>query len=128
LFRGTGRGLSLVANASSTLGGGGAVRYRLQVEGASERRNLVLVWRVAGREQRLVVLPAREISLAYARLDQTGRLIWAADWLDQSGTPALVRVRARLDEGAWPDLIVRPRIMRDPSCVYNPDTFECRHA
>lgn len=128
LFRGTGGRLSFVANASSMLGGGGAVRYRLQVEDGGERRDLVLVWRVAGGERRLVVLSAREISLTYARLDQTGRLVWAGDWLDQSGVPALVRVRARLEDGAWPDLIVRPRIMRDPSCIYNPDTFECRHA
>lgn len=128
LFRGTGRGLSFVANASSTLGGGGAVRYRLQVEGDGARRDLVLAWRAAGGERRLVVLSAREISLAYARLDQTGRLIWAGEWLDQSGAPALVRVRATPDDGVWPDLIVRPRIMRDPSCIYNPDTFECRHA
>ena len=84
LFRGTGRGLSFVANASSTLGGGGAVRYRLQIEGVGERRNLVLVWRVAGGEQRVVVLSAREISLAYARLDQSGRLLWTGDWLDHA--------------------------------------------
>lgn len=128
LFRGTGRSLSFVANASSTLGGGGAVRYRLLIEGIGERRNLVLAWRAAGSERRLAVLSAREISLAYARRDQTGRLIWAGEWLDQSGAPALVRVRASLEDGVWPDLIVRLRIMRDPSCLYNPDTFECRHA
>lgn len=131
LFRGTSERLAFTAAAPSAFGAGGLRQFELRVERAQGGKRLVLAWRDQGsNERQAIVGGARELRFAYGTLDQNGSLGWTDDWSVQSGAPALVMIRAVFPDGSkarWPDLIVRTRIMRDPSCVYDADVFSCRH-
>ena len=131
LFRGTGERLQFSAVAPSAFAAKGIAQFVLSVEGGRDGKRLVLSWQgLNGPHEREVILSgAREVTLAYGALDQHGTIDWTADWTEQSGAPALVRVRASFADAAtrWPDLIVRTRIMQDPECIYDADTFGCRH-
>ncbi len=135
LFRGRRDKVSFTALTPSAIDRSGMARFELAVIEHQGQKKLRLSWSgMAGPAQpqtRILMTGASDISFAFATLDQTGVLVWREDWLDQSGAPALIRVRAKLPAGAtfqWPDLMVRPRISREPSCIYDPVSFSCRHA
>jgi general secretion pathway protein J len=132
LFRGTSERVAFTAAAPSAFGAGGLTQFELRVETVQGGKRLVLAWRGADAvaERQAIVGGARDLRFAYGTLDQNGNLGWSDDWTVQSGAPALVMIRAVFPDGSkarWPDLVVRTRIMRDPSCVYDADTFSCRH-
>lgn len=112
--------------------GGGRAHVTLTAERRGEAIELLIVWRPergSQTEQRRTLLQgARTISFAYAS-ENEGSLTWSEAWSAATGTPALVRIRAdvaRSGANRWPDLIVRPRIDRDASCIFDPVSFECR--
>jgi general secretion pathway protein J len=134
LFSGTRDSLSFAAQTPSAFGAGGLARFQLRVVGVGATRSLILSWQGAAgrtsRQEQALIVGARDISLAYATRDQNGIVSWADSWTSLPGAPALVMVRASFPDGVraqWPDLIVRPRISRDPSCIYDPVSFGCRH-
>lgn len=131
LFRASPTRMSFLALAPSAIDTGGVSRFELDVRSTAQGQDLVLSWTpLAGnpaRQQRIAVSRATAITFSYARRDQDGSLVWRNDWADQSGAPDLILVRVRGPQ-AWPDLLVRPRISRDPSCIYDPVSFGCRHA
>ena len=106
-----------------------------RVPGAGGGQGMSLVWSpLSGKKVRHVhrlANDAREIEFLFATLDQNGNLAWQKDWIDETGAPALILIRVRQlagDTVSWPELIVRPRISREPTCIYDPVSFGCRHA
>lgn len=135
LFRASATRMSFLALAPAAIDAGAVSRFDLEVTPANGGQQLVLSWTpLAGpnaRQRRVVVENADAISFAFARRDQNGSLDWRSDWVDQSGAPDLVMVRVTrrgMGSTPWPDLLVRPRISRDPTCIYDPVSFGCRHA
>jgi prepilin-type N-terminal cleavage/methylation domain-containing protein len=131
LFRASPTRMSFLALAPAAVDAGGVSRFELDVRNTATGQELVLSWTpLAGnpaRQQRIAVSQATAITFAYARRDQDGTLVWRNNWVDQSGAPDLILVRVRGPQ-PWPDLLVRPRISRDPACIYDPVSFGCRHA
>ncbi|MCE9521370.1 MAG: prepilin-type N-terminal cleavage/methylation domain-containing protein [Alphaproteobacteria bacterium] len=135
LFAGAPDSLSFTAGAPSAFGSNGNAHFQLRVIRDANLQSLSLSWRSANAtapaQQQRLIAGARTITFAYATRDQAGRMAWTDTWTGQSGAPALVMIRATFPEGSqmrWPELIVRPRVARDPSCIYDPVAFSCRHA
>jgi len=135
LFSGARDSLAFTAVSPSAFGANGLARFQLSVGRDAGAQRLVLSWQNANHatavQQQVLIAGAREISFVYATRDQNGGVSWTDSWAGQSGAPALVAIRAVFPQGSrlhWPELIVRPRIGRDPSCVYDPVSFSCRHA
>lgn len=52
---------------------------------------------------------------------------WHRQWRDQHALPEMIRIRATSkDTVPWPELILKPRIAADASCVYDAVTKFCR--
>jgi hypothetical protein len=132
LFRGTSGRLQFSAVAPSAFAARGVTQFVLSVERAPAGQRLVLSWQgLNGPAEREAILTgAGDVKIAYGVLDQHGAITWTSDWTQESGAPALVMIRAAFPPNTtmrWPDLIVRTRIMQDPQCLYDTDTFGCRH-
>ena len=130
-FEGTGDRLTFLAATSAHLGEAGIARLTLTVERNGGAATLVLssqaeIGKQSERKE-VIVAGAREITFAYAEA-VNGALRWTDIWQRRSALPALIRIRAVFAEGqgAWPDLIVRPRVDRGATCVFDPVSFECR--
>lgn len=135
LFRATPVSMSFTAVSPAAVDASEVARFELHVSGAPGNRSLSLVWSsLSGRKVRHVqklASGARDVEFVFASLDQNGNLVWRKDWVDETGAPALVVIRVRDKTGSaetWPELIVRPRISREPTCIYDPVSFGCRHA
>jgi general secretion pathway protein J len=135
LFRATRDRMSFTALSPSAIDANGLARFVLQVTEKAGKKQLNLSWTgVSGatlRQTQNLIVDASDISFAFAVLDQTGVFVWHDDWVEQSGAPALIAIRARFPAAVraqWPELVIRPRISRDPSCVYDPVSFSCRQA
>jgi general secretion pathway protein J len=50
---------------------------------------------------------------------------WYGSWHNARTLPDLIRIRATLANGKWPDLVVAPRLTADQSCVYDQLTKYC---
>ena len=127
--------MTFTALSPSAIEANGLARFVLEVTEASGKKKLNLSWTgISGttvRQTQTLLVDASDISFAFATLDQTGVFVWRDDWIEQFGAPALVIVRAKFPVGSaiqWPELVIRPRISRDPSCIYDPVSFSCRHA
>jgi prepilin-type N-terminal cleavage/methylation domain-containing protein len=135
LFRATPVSMSFTAVSPAAVDASEVARFELQVSGAPGSRSLNLVWSsLSGKQARHVqnlVTGARDVEFVFASLDQNGNLVWRKDWIDETGAPALIVIRVKGKTGtaeSWPELIVRPRISREPTCIYDPVSFGCRHA
>lgn len=135
LFRATPVSMSFTAVSPAAVDASEVTRFELLVSGDAGRKSLSLVWSpLSGKQARHVqslVTGARDVEFLYATLDQNQNLVWRQDWIEQTGAPALILIRVRKVSGdtvSWPELIVRPRISRDPTCIYDPVSFGCRHA
>ena len=135
LFRATPESMTFTAVSPAAVDASEVARFELLVSGEAGRKSLSLVWSpLSGKKVRHVhrlANDAREIEFLFATLDQNGNLAWQKDWIDETGAPALILVRVRHlagDTVSWPELIVRPRISREPTCIYDPVSFGCRHA
>lgn len=135
LFRATPSRMSFTAVSPAAVDASEIARFELLVTGEAGRMKLSLVWSpLSGKLARHVqtlATDAREIQFWFAKLDQNGNLAWQREWADETGAPALIVIRVSGQPGSavyWPELIVRPRISREPTCIYDPISFGCRHA
>lgn len=134
LFRATQDKITFTAKSPFAFDASGTARFEISTVRKGSSRALSLRWRsLSGpnhQQEKTLVAGAAEISISFGSLDQNGTMIWRNEWLDQSGVPSLIVIRVVPDEErveAWPELIVRPRISREPSCIYDPVSFGCRH-
>jgi prepilin-type N-terminal cleavage/methylation domain-containing protein len=135
LFRASPTRMTFLALAPTSMDAGGISRFEIDVRQDNGSTQLVMSWTPVagsrGTQRRVAVAGARAITFAFARRDQTGTLAWRNDWQDQNGAPDLILIRVQ-GQGSpsvvWPDLLVRPRLSRDPACIYDPVSFGCRHA
>ena len=134
LFRGTPDRMSFTANSAAAVDANGIARFELLTIDRAGKKSLLLKWTpVSGSktvQSQEIVSNAEDITFAFAVLDQTGAFIWRSDWTDQSGVPALISVSVRFPQSSvmqWPEFLVRPRVAREPTCVYDPVSFGCRH-
>ena len=135
LFRASAETMSFIAVSPTALDASEVARFELMVSGKAGSRSLHLVWTsMSGRKSRHVRQLAtglQDIEFHYAILDQNGKFVWRTDWVEQTGVPALIVIRATggaKGQMTWPELMVRPRISREPTCIYAPVSFGCRHA
>jgi len=132
-FVGNGQRMSFTAPMPPSLGQGGSARFNLTASRQDGATQLVIEWRPrhgARRESKQLLLRgAGTVAFAYATVDAAGAIAWTDTWAADAGTPALIRIRADFAQSGairWPDLIVRARIDRDSSCIFDPVSFECR--
>jgi prepilin-type N-terminal cleavage/methylation domain-containing protein len=132
-FAGSPNQMSFIATMPPALGGSGLARFTLQASPSDDGVALQIAWtpeRGERTERRQVLLRgARAISFAYAKVEPGSGPQWSESWASDLGMPALVRIRADFAQSAthhWPELIVRARIDRDSSCIFDPVSFECR--
>ncbi len=135
LFRATASQMSFTALAPTAMEAGGLARFEISVRPEAAGQTLVITWSPLygpqGRQERILVTKAGSVALHYARRDASGTLEWRETWTDQTGAPDLISIRVSPSGqkgAAWPDLLVRPRISRDPTCIYDPVSFGCRNA
>lgn len=131
-FVGDRQRMTFTATAPPALGAG-LGRFTLAATRAGDAMGLQIAWRPerGTRSQRGQVLlqGARAISFTYAAPNTAGTLVWTDTWSADAGMPVLIRIRAEFAQSAakrWPDLVVRPRIDRDSTCIFDPVSFECR--
>ena len=111
----------------------GLARVVLTAEGDANAMALVVVYqgeRGPSNTQKLKLFAgAKEIAFAFAE-PSDGAVVWKDTWLEKTTMPALIRVRVTFSADAratWPDLIVRPLLDRDASCIFDPVSFDCRN-
>ncbi len=102
------------------VGPDGAAGYRLALEGAAERRELVLYRKVltgvGAVERRVLAGDVAGLALAY-RADGMAAGRWADDWRADWPLPDLVRLRVTGAEGAAvPDLVMRIAAYHPSAC------------
>jgi prepilin-type N-terminal cleavage/methylation domain-containing protein len=132
-FVGDRRRMSFTAPLSPSLGQGGLARFNLTASSENGATALEIAWKprhgASVQSKQLLLRGAGAIAFSYATVDATGAIAWTDNWTADAGTPVLIRIRADFAQSAairWPDLIVRTRIDRDSSCIFDPVSFECR--
>lgn len=132
-FAGGGAQMTFTGTMPPALGSGGLARFALRARRSGDTFQLYLSWRpMRGRStdnHQMLFQGAKSVSFAYAAADPSGAVQWSNSWAPDTGTPALIRIRAEFAQPTamrWPDLIVRARIDRDSSCIFDPVSFECR--
>lgn len=135
LFRASSQAMSFIAVSPSAVEASEVAKFEVLVSGKAGARSLHLVWSsLSGgrtRHARLLASGLEDVEFHYAILDQDRNYVWRTDWVEQTGVPALIVIRAKAPAGtraSWPEFIVRPRISREPTCIYDPVSFGCRHA
>ena len=134
LFRATRDKITFTAKSPSALDASGTARFEINRVRRADAIAMTLRWTPlsgpTNQTQKTLIADAAEISISFATLDQNGTFTWRDEWIDQSGVPSLIMIRvvpASTKSEPWPELIVRPRISREPSCIYDPVSFGCRH-
>jgi prepilin-type N-terminal cleavage/methylation domain-containing protein len=132
-FVGDGARMSFTAPLPPSLGQGGLARFNVTASSENGATALVIAWKprhgAPVQSKQLLLRGAGTIAFSYAAVDATGAIAWTDSWAADAGTPGLIRIRADFAQSAairWPDLIVRARIDRDSSCIFDPVSFECR--
>jgi len=132
-FVGDGRRMSFTAPLPPSLGQGGLARFDLTASNENGTTTLAITWTprrgAAAQRTQLLLRGTGTAAFSYAAVDQSGAIAWTDSWAADAGTPSLIRIRADFAQSAairWPDLIVRARIDRDSSCIFDPVSFECR--
>lgn len=121
-----------IAFLSSPSGSGGVARFVLRTQRVGTGIALILSQAAergpAGEQENALLSGAKEIAFTYGEI-KDGAVAWADDWQGRAELPALIRVRVIFADGRarWPDLIVRPRIDRAATCIYDPVSFDCRN-
>lgn len=135
LFRASPGSMSFIAVSPAAVDASEVARFELLVSGPEGRKNLNLVWSpLSGKKVRHVQQLANgvlTVEFLFATLDQDGNFVWRTDWIEQTGVPALIVIRMKgsaSNPTSWPELVVRPRISREPTCIYDAVSFGCRHA
>lgn len=127
--------LQLLAPAPASTGRGGRDRYRIGMEAANGRTDLV-VWSQPelaadpGKRTRTILVPGvRKLVIGYFGKQGGDDPQWYDGWGDATHPPQLVRIEvgfAADDFRTWPEFIVAPRIALDANCVYDPLTQGCK--
>lgn len=135
MFRGDTTHASFTASSPAAIDANGVARFELLSVQRNGKVSLVLQWIPVsgprGVRSTELIGGADSVRISYAVLDQTGVFVWRDDWNDQSGVPALISISVRFPPQAqtvWPEFEVRPRVAREPTCVYDAVSFGCRHA
>ena len=138
-FRGGAASLEISAPIPRDLAAGG--RHRLYVAHSLADGELTIAWapernqRPTGRPpavatQATLLTGVRGVTFGYfGQRAGEGQARWHQEWVDQRALPQLIRVEARLAEGAaarWPTLDAAPRIDVDANCVLDLLTRQCR--
>jgi prepilin-type N-terminal cleavage/methylation domain-containing protein len=125
--------MSFTAPLPPSLGSGGLARFTLTTTREGNATQLQLTWQprhgARSESKQLLLQGTGSIAFSYAAADPSGAIAWVDSWAADAGTPALIRIRADFAQSGairWPDLIVRARIDRDSSCIFDPVSFECR--
>lgn len=118
-FEGDAHSMRFVADLPDYLGRGGPHLHELQVRDSRQGRALDIDFRlVQGAQATPATRPPEPLAdglvaveFAYRNLDETGKLgPWESQWTTPEGLPLLVRVRLRDARGAWPDMVVAPKV------------------
>lgn len=137
-FEGDAHALTFLSEGPISLDQGGRFRFTLAVAEQNGRTDLVLRSRpeLAGNDhearasERPLLSSVARVTLAYfGAKRQGGAAQWRQDWRNEPQLPELVRIEVTFetgDPGVWPELIVRPRVEADVSCVYDMLTKRCR--
>jgi len=130
-FEGTDRLLVFLGPAPESMGAAGFARFTLRADaGLLTLSGVRELGTVDPPPESLLVSGAASIDFAYYGPAGLGEApSWQTDWQGRAQLPMLVRVRVRFPAGdlrIWPDLVVRPRIAEDASCVYDPLSYHCR--
>jgi general secretion pathway protein J len=130
-FEGTDRQLVFLAPAPESMGAAGFVRFTLRAD--ADRLELSGVPELSTVDPppaSVLVSGASSTEFAYYGPAGIGEApAWQDHWQGRAQLPLLVRVRVGFPAGdlrKWPDLVVRPRIAEDASCVYDPLSYHCR--
>jgi general secretion pathway protein J len=130
-FEGTNHSLAFLAPSPESMGRAGMARFMLRAaEGRLELSAVRELGTVDPPPASVLVSGARSIELAYFGPAALGEApSWQRDWQGRADLPLLVRIRVGFAPGdprSWPELIVRPRIAEDASCVYDTLSYHCR--
>lgn len=132
-FAGDRERMTFTAPLPPSLGGSGLARFTLSATRQGNTTQLQIAWQprhgAQSQSKQLLLQGTGAIAFSYAAANPAGAIVWTDSWAADAGTPALIRIRADFAQfGAmrWPDLIVRARIDRDSSCIFDPVSFECR--
>ena len=137
-FEGSATSLTFLADGPMSLDYGGRLRFTLSTQQRKEETDLVLSTNPELPYRETPDLSARRIVLAnigpatfayfgQKRGDKAAR--WYDDWQREAALPDMLRIKVAFnpgDAGAWPELVIRPRIEADVSCVYDTLAKRCR--
>ena len=82
-----------------------------------------------GGTQQALLRHLRSIDFAYFGASQGERTpAWHSSWQHEKSLPLLVRIRAQTPHAnvTWSELVVRPKIAADISCIYDPIAKTCQ--
>jgi general secretion pathway protein J len=137
-FDGDAGSVTFLADGPMSLDYGGRLRFTLSAEQREGRTDLILNTRPELAHPDSSALAARRTMLAkvgavtiayFGQKRSGGPAQWHDDWHREAELPELLRIRLTFgadDAGAWPELIVRPRVEADVSCIYDTLAKRCR--
>lgn len=138
-FDGREDALTLLSPMPRALGGGGFARMQLAMSRTPGASMLVVRWRRElgshaqanpAFEQSVLTAGVRGLTFAYYGSDQAGEPpYWHPSWRQRKSLPMLIRVRIAFEaqeDRTWPELIVKPALHVDATCVYDPVDRACR--
>jgi general secretion pathway protein J len=137
-FQGDAGSMSFLSAAPRSLDHGGRFRFTLTSAKSATLNDLVLqaspeLAADAGSSlstSRTVLANISGVDFGFYGTKRGSReALWHTTWTKERELPQLVRIRLQFlvgDEGTWPDLIVRPRVEADVSCIYDPLSKRCR--
>jgi general secretion pathway protein J len=139
-FDGDARSLTFLSEGPASLDYGGRFLFTLAVTERNGQYDLILRARpelasakAAQPEtasERVLLANLAQVQFAYfGRKQDGGPVQWHQDWRKQREPPELVRIEIAFpvgDAGVWPELIIRPRIEADVSCIYDTLAKRCR--
>ena len=131
-FDGTPTRLSFLTTAGQETGG----IKRITVSAVPEGSDFALQYAAALELAPSVVLASGALLHHLASLnfsyfgadDRTHEPSWRNVWQHKRSAPLLIRIHATMkgtEYGAWPDIVVHPRIAADVSCTFDPLTKFC---
>lgn len=137
-FEGNADTLIFLSEGPMSLGSGGRFRFSLSAAQHDRRTDLVLdahpelaiEGSSSASPRRTVMADLAAVEFAYFGTKRRGEAAqWHSEWGKELELPQLVRIKVTFadgDAGVWPDLIVRPAIEVDVSCVYDRLAKSCR--
>ncbi len=133
-FEGRATSLRLIAEPPQSLAGSGPLIVSLEVEASDSHRKLLISSRPelakgqtpASMSRRVLLQDIGQAEFAYfgSKGSSAG---WHREWIRETHLPELIRMSLRKGEGTGEiNVLVRPRIDVDVSCVYDALSKRCR--